>query len=121
MKSSLPLALGSTALLAVLIAYLTLSAGDLGTLAPGSDKLHHALAFAALAFPIAALQPRWTLPAMLVFAAFGGAIELIQPYVGRSRDVMDWLADVIGLGLGASLGLGFGQGLAWLQQRRLRS
>lgn len=37
-------------------------------------------------------------------AAFGGAIELLQPFVGRSRDLADWYADLKGIGAAAVLG-----------------
>ncbi len=36
---------------------------------------------------------------------FGGAIELIQPYVGREGEWADFVADVIGIGCGVVLGL----------------
>jgi hypothetical protein len=69
------------------------------------DKLYHIAAFAALMLPAAILNPRslrWILPAGL---ALGLAIELIQPQVGRDASAFDFLADAIGLALGAALGL----------------
>jgi len=88
-----------------MIAYLTLSPPnpDLGGFL--SDKTYHVIAFAALVFPTALLYARslfWVLPAAVLF---GGSIELIQPYVGRAREMADFLADVLGAGFGVTLGL----------------
>ena len=72
---------------------------------PGTDKLYHFIAFTALVFPCALLFARtlnWVLPAALLF---GGAIELIQPYVGRGGELADFVADALGVFIGAALGL----------------
>ena len=71
----------------------------------GTDKLYHFIAFTALVFPCALLFARtlkWVLPAALLF---GGAIELIQPYVGRGGELADFVADALGVVIGAALGL----------------
>ncbi|PWG15839.1 teicoplanin resistance protein VanZ [Salibaculum griseiflavum] len=94
-----------TGFLAVVIAYLTLSPDAPGLDERSPDKLYHAIAFAALVFPSAFLRPRglgWVIPAALVF---GGAIELIQPWVGRSGEWGDFAADLVGVGLGVTAGL----------------
>ena len=100
------LALLATTILAAVIAYLTLTpprpeALD-GLL---SDKAYHAIAFAALIFPGALLHLRsliWLIPAAFVF---GAAIELVQPLVGRSAEVADFVADIVGMACGLALGL----------------
>ncbi len=98
-----------TTLLAVTILGLTLSPPmtlplqDMGLLQ--IDKLYHIAAFAALVLPAALLDPRglrWVLPTGL---ALGLIIEIIQPNVGREASTFDFLADAIGLALGAALGL----------------
>lgn len=71
----------------------------------GSDKTHHMIAFAALIFPAAVLRPRWVVGLSLILAAYGGAIEIIQPYVGRSGEWADWVADLIGIAAGVACGL----------------
>ena len=100
------LALLATVLLTAAIAYLTLtparpeaSAGLL------SDKAYHVIAFASLIFPGTLLYLRsliWLIPAALVF---GAAIELVQPLVGRSAEVADFVADIVGVACGLILGL----------------
>lgn len=95
----------------VLLAALALAVGALAlaphppsTLDTGWDKLHHVLAFAALAFCAqhAAQGSRW--PSALwqgcVFA-WGVLIELAQTQVpGRHGDWPDLLADAVGMVLG---------------------
>jgi hypothetical protein len=72
---------------------------------PGIDKLYHIIGFSSLIFPAAVLYPRallWLFPAALLF---GGAIEIIQPSVGRARELADFVADGFGVGGGLLLGL----------------
>ena len=91
-----------TFLLALVIAVLTLMpmrAGGSGV--PGSDKLHHFLAFACLAFPLPLLRPRWTFWVILAVVFYGGAIELLQPFFGRQAEWADLLADAVGAVVGA--------------------
>ena len=109
-------ALAATLALAVVIAYLTLAPiHDPGV--PGSDKSHHFIAFAALAFPLSFARPRVTPWVILLAAAYGGAIELIQPFVGRDKEFLDFVSDAIGAALGGALGVAF----HWLRQRLRRS
>lgn len=76
----------------------------------GGDKLHHALAFAALVLPCAVARPRAAIPIALGAIAYGGAMELIQPSFGRSAEWLDLLADAVGAVLGVLLG-------RWLRPR----
>lgn len=95
--------IAATVLLGIVIAVLTLapvSSQDV----PGSDKLHHVLGFAALAFPLPFARPRLAIPVALGVIAYGGMIELIQPYFGRQAEWADFLADGLGAVLGAGLG-----------------
>ena len=94
----------ATGALAVAIAYLTLTPLQVD-LDLGSDKLYHFIAFAALVLPCALFYATtliWVLPAAILF---GGAIELIQPYVGRGGELADFGADALGVVIGAALGL----------------
>lgn len=99
-----PLAL--TICLAVVIAVLTMAPPpeDDG-LPPGPDKLYHAVAFLALSVPLASARPRWSVGLFVLLSGYGAAIEAIQPFVGRSRELGDLVADTIGVACGILLGL----------------
>ena len=90
------------AVLAVVIAYLTLTpvpeAAELEV--RGIDKIYHMIAFAALVFPVIATGPHrwiWMVPLAI---AFGGAIELIQPYFNREASWLDFVANAVGVAVG---------------------
>jgi VanZ family protein len=100
-------ALLATCLLAVIIAWATLTPNpptpDLDS--PHADKIYHVVAFAVLVLPTAVLYARsltWILP---LACGFGIAIELVQPYTGRALEVADILADLVGCGVGTAVGL----------------
>ena len=73
--------------------------------APVGDKLLHALAFCGLILPTAILRPHRLGVVMLQAFMFGVIIEIVQPFVGRSSDVVDSLANGLGLVIGAAIGL----------------
>lgn len=84
---------------------------------PFQDKIFHALAFACLTGPGVLVLPRrylWFWVAHMV--ALGGGIELVQARgdEGRSGDVLDFAADVVGV----LVALGVGR---WLRARFERS
>jgi hypothetical protein len=103
--------------LALLGAVLWLSLGPMPAVVEDfrlSDKLLHAAGYALLTFVwllAATWRPgrglgRWPLSAPLVVGAFlalGGTLELIQARFDRSADVLDWLADCLGVAVGAFL------------------
>ncbi len=69
----------------------------------GLDKVYHFIAFAVLIFPLILTDSRrwfWAVPLAI---AYGGAIELIQPSVGRGAEWLDWGADISGVLAGAAL------------------
>ncbi|HEV8035793.1 teicoplanin resistance protein VanZ [Yoonia sp.] len=98
-------ALGMTLVLAVIIAVLTLLPLSAPQGLPGTDKAHHLLGFAALTLPAALLYPRSLAIVLPCSLLFGGAIELIQPYVGRQGELADFVADVMGAWIGVGVGL----------------
>lgn len=98
-------ALALTLLLALVIGVLTLIPPNVPQAMPGSDKHHHLIAFAALALPTAALAPRLLWGLLPALALYGVLIEVLQPFVGRSGDRRDALADGLGLIVGSALGL----------------
>ncbi len=71
---------------------------------PGSDKLHHFVSYAALMMPAFLVRYAKRLWLMLVFLIWGGAVELIQPYVNRYAEWADLFANGTGLLIGAALG-----------------
>lgn len=73
--------------------------------APGSDKLHHFIAFMVFAIPVSLIRPRRAWVVFLIALALGASIEIIQPYVYRSRDIFDFRADAVGSAIGATIGL----------------
>ncbi len=65
--------------------------------APGSDKTHHLIAYAALMFPTALRKPKhWKLVG-LSFITYSGMIELLQPYVNRYGEWLDMAANTAGV------------------------
>ena len=71
----------------------------------GSDKVVHLIAFAALAFPLACTGRFGLVPVFVGASAYGGLIELIQPSFGRSAEMQDWIADIVGVTLAIVLAL----------------
>ncbi|RKF16254.1 VanZ family protein [Roseovarius spongiae] len=107
----------ATVALVLLIAGLTLYPIQTPGSVPGTDKLHHLVAFAALALPLSWAWPRHALLVIVAAALYGGVIELVQPHVGRFGELSDWYADSIGAALGGALGAMLG---AWRGRRLTR-
>ena len=89
-----------TILFGLIIAYGTLLPLEKLPPAPGSDKLKHFVAFAVFVFPISLFKPKWTWLIFLIGVLYGGAIEIIQPYVNRYREMGDFWANTIGAIIG---------------------
>jgi len=80
-----------------------------------SDKFVHFISFAILYIVIftehlsidrsSSKSSRWLIGAALISAGFGGLIELVQSleWVQRSAELPDFVADVIGVGIGMLL------------------
>ena len=64
---------------------------------PGGDKIHHFVAYAALMFPTALRKPNYWKLIGLLFIAYSGAIELLQPYVNRYGEWLDMAVNTIGV------------------------
>lgn len=82
--------------LAVIVGVLTLTPAQSLPQAPGTDKLHHFLAFGAIAAPLAFARPKAAVWIALLVMAYGGLIEVIQPYVGRTASWGDMAANALG-------------------------
>lgn len=110
------LALTLTAMIALAICAVTLAPPAGLPSVPGSDKMHHVLAFLLLALPAALVSPRLLWGVVPLAALFGAGIELVQPLVGRSAELADWQADMAGLLIGTALGLSARVMLVWRQR-----
>ncbi|NRB17872.1 MAG: VanZ family protein [Rhodobacteraceae bacterium] len=99
------MALSLTCLLAVLIGFLALLPLTVPQGVPGTDKTHHVIAFAVLILPVSVLSPRSLMLLLPVAIAYGGIIEIIQPYTGRFGEWKDFQADVVGIIIGTTVGL----------------
>ena len=87
------------------IAVLTLIPSNAAPDVPGGDKVHHILAFIALTLPSAAFYPKALVRVVLAATLYAGLIEVIQPFVGRSGEIADFLADLLAIAIGAIIGL----------------
>ncbi len=71
---------------------------------PGFDKVEHAGAFVVMTWWFAVLFPRVPWRLLVVFSAYGAAIEVLQGLSGyRDGDPLDWLADTLGVFAGLAL------------------
>lgn len=72
------------------------------------DKAEHFAAYVVLGFlAFRAINRRGVFPVVLVIAscaALGGLIEIIQPLVGRNKELADFLVDLGGAAIGAVVG-----------------
>ena len=67
-----------------------------------ADKVVHTLAFAALAAVGLRAYPRHIFVVCVLLIALGGLIEIVQGFTStRSQEWEDFLADILGVGLGA--------------------
>ncbi|NDR55165.1 VanZ family protein [Aliiruegeria sabulilitoris] len=99
----LGIGIAATMVFALVLAVMTLSNVSVKS-APGTDKIYHVLAFAVLAFPLPFVRPKLTAMVVVVAIAYGGAIEIIQPFFGRQAELADLLADAVGTFIGATSG-----------------
>ena len=92
------------AVLAVVIALLTLLPVPSGLGVKSADKVYHLVAFGALAVPLAVAYPRHLIYVFLFAVSYGVLIEFLQPMTGRAFEIGDIVADALGAGLGCALG-----------------
>tara|TARA_B110000008_G_scaffold170305_1_gene170066 strand:+ start:45 stop:401 length:357 start_codon:yes stop_codon:yes gene_type:complete len=69
------------------------------------DKIYHLVAYFLLALPSGLKKPnKWVL-IIFLFIIFGGVIEIIQPYVNRYGEWLDFFANTIGVISGFFVGV----------------
>lgn len=93
-----------SAMIALAIIWLSLSPLPELPAVPGGDKTHHLIAYAVLALPTAFAQPKQIWLMGLVYGTLGGGIEIIQPYVNRYGEWLDFIANLSGVCLGSLIG-----------------
>jgi VanZ family protein len=71
----------------------------------GTDKTHHLIAYFFLALPLGLKKPNYWVLYFCLFIIFGGVIEMIQPYVNRYGEWLDFFANTIGVFFGFFVGL----------------
>ena len=112
-----PIVIGSivTLVFLVIITWLSLAPIQLsGSFGPvGVDKVYHVVAYFCLAFPLPLARPRLTTWVVLGVIACGGAIELIQYSFGREASLGDFVANGIGVIVGAVIARQLGLLLCW--------
>ncbi|SMN15282.1 hypothetical protein CRYPA_1360 [uncultured Candidatus Thioglobus sp.] len=64
---------------------------------PETDKTHHFIAYFALALPLGLRKPNKWIIFICLFIIFGGVIEVIQPYVNRYGEWLDFFANITGV------------------------
>ena len=64
---------------------------------PGGDKTHHFLAYAALMFPVGLQKSKYWLIIGFAFICWSAGIELVQPQINRTADLLDIFTNGLGL------------------------
>jgi len=72
---------------------------------PGSDKIHHLIAYSALAIGVGLRRPSNYILLIIFFSFYSGLIEIIQPYVNRIGEIQDFLFNILGIFIGLTLGI----------------
>jgi len=94
-----------SALIAVLIGALSLSPLQTLPEVPGTDKLHHLVAYLALALPTSLARVRSIRVLAPLYVMYGGVIELIQPYVNRYGEILDFGMNTLGVVIASSIAI----------------
>ena len=94
-----------TILIFVIITFLSLYPLKEQTSIPGSDKIHHLIAYSALSIGVGLRKPSNYLLIIVFFSFYSGLIEIIQPYVNRFREIEDFLFNNLGIFIGLTLGI----------------
>ena len=94
-----------TTLIFVIITFLSLYPLKEQPSIPGSDKIHHLIAYAALSIGVGLRRPSNYLLIIVFFSFYSGLIEIIQPYVNRFREIEDFLFNNLGILIGLTLGI----------------
>ena len=94
-----------TTLIFVIITFLSLYPLKEQTSIPGSDKIHHLIAYSALSIGVGLRKPSNYLLIIVFFSFYSGLIEIVQPYVNRFGEIEDFLFNNLGIFIGLTLGI----------------
>ena len=94
-----------TFLILIIITFLSLYPLKEKPSIPGSDKIHHLIAYSALAIGVGLRRPSNYVLIIILFSLYSGLIEIIQPYLNRFREVEDFLFNNLGILIGLTLGI----------------
>ena len=94
-----------TSLIFIIITFLSLYPLQEQPSVPGSDKIHHLIAYSALAIGVGLRRPSNYVLIIILFSLYSGLIEIIQPYLNRFREVEDFLFNNLGILIGLTLGI----------------
>ena len=94
-----------TTLIFVIITFLSLYPLKEQPSIPGSDKIHHLIAYAALSIGVGLRRPSNYLLIIVFFSFYSGLIEIVQPYVNRFGEIEDFLFNNLGIFIGLTLGI----------------
>ena len=70
----------------------------------GVDKLYHFIAYLSLVLPLGYAQPKYTFLYLFTLILISGTIEVIQPYVNRYGEWLDFFANTLGIFVGFLIG-----------------
>ena len=94
-----------TSLIFIIITFLSLYPLQEKPSIPGSDKIHHLIAYSALVIGVGLRRPSNYLLVVIFFSFYSGLIEIIQPYVNRFGEVRDFLFNNLGIFIGLTIGI----------------
>ena len=94
-----------TLLILILITFLSLYPLKEKPSIPGSDKIHHLIAYSALAIGVGLRRPSNYVLIIILFSLYSGLIEIIQPYINRFGEIEDFLFNNLGILIGLTLGI----------------
>ena len=94
-----------SAVIAVLIGILSLTPLQSLPEIPGTDKAHHLIAYLVLALPTSLAKVRSIKMLAPLYITYGGVIELIQPYVNRYGEMLDFGVNTLGVVIGSIIGI----------------
>jgi len=72
---------------------------------PGSDKIHHLIAYSALTIGVGLRRPKNYFLIITFFSFYSGLIEIIQPYINRFGEIEDFIFNNLGIFIGFTLGI----------------